>query len=699
LALQQPESAEFLHRERRAFATVALVRSVLPPRCAIRAPLQREGKTLLLRSSYVVFILHNTRRSPVRWSLLLALLPTLVLGACRGGAAAEAEHPERILKPGISSTIGYDHHLLVDQFGYRPDDPKVAVIRSPRRGYDAGDDFEPGSDYEVRRSADGVSVLQAHPLPWLDGQVETSSGDRGWWLDFSSVRTPGSYFLYDANRHVRSPTFNIRQDVYRDVLTAALRTYFYQRSGFPKRAPYAADCWTDEAAYLGPGQDREARDVTQPEDRSRVRDLSGGWFDAGDTNKYVTFAAQPVHQLLTAYAENPTAFGDDSRIPESGNGIPDVLDEIRWETDWLKRMQFPDGSVALKVGEITDTKGVQPGRDSGPRYYVPACTSATIAASGMFAHAALVFRAFPQLSAESAELRKRAASSWADYAHRAKQTHCDSGQVRAGNADWNEADQNGAAVVAAIYLFALTGSPQFEDYIHAHFRETRSYTDFGWSRYKPEQGEALLYYTTLDSADRALRERIRADKANDSAQDHRVYGLRPYDDLYRAFVHDEQYHWGSNSPRANYGNTNIDMLTYRISETADAADLTARALGILHYFHGVNPFGMVYLSNMYALGATRSVNEIYHTWFWHGTKWSDALRSECGPPPGYVPGGPNAGSAAAGVPATLMPPVGQPPQKAYRDWNTGWPENSWAVTEPGIYYQSAYIQLLSKFAR
>jgi hypothetical protein len=42
--------------------------------------------------------------------------------------------------------------------------------------------------------------------------------------------------------------------------------------------------------------------------------------------------------------------------------------------------------------------------------------------------------------------------------------------------------------------------------------------------------------------------------------------------------------------------------------------------------------------------------------------------------------------------------VGQPRQKSYRDWNTSWPDSSWATTEPAIYYQAAYIRLLARFA-
>jgi len=624
------------------------------------------------------------------------LLAVLTLWAGTSAAAPAPDHAPA--PPGVSGAVAFDYHLLVDQFGYRPADPKVAVIRDPQEGYDGADHFVPGATYQIRRAADGGVAFSGQPQPWNRGAVQSSSGDRGWWFDFGPLSTPGVYFVYDTERKVRSATFSIRQDVYAPVLRAAMRMYFYQRSGYAKRPPYAPACWSDDAAYTGPGQDTQARDVTDRDNPAKVRNLAGGWFDAGDTNKYVTFAAQAVHQLLTAYSENPAVFTDDSGIPESGNGVPDVLDEVKWETDWLERMQNADGSAALKVGEIVDTSGGRPGLDRQPRYYIPSCSSATIALAGMLAHAALVYGSVEALRQASADLAPRARRAWDNFQHTARQLHCDSGVVRAGIADWSEADQAGAAVVAAVYLYALTGSADFDAYVKAHYRDTRAYRDMGWSRYNPEQGQALLYYTTLPKADAATRAAILADKRADVLAGNHVYGFEPADDLYRAYLHDAQYHWGSNGPRANYGSSNMDVLTYHIGAGA-AEGYQTRALEILHYFHGVNPFAMVYLSNMYAYGATRSANEIYHTWYWHDSKWSDALHSECGPAPGYVPGGPNADAVANGVPATLRPPAGQPRQKAYRDWNAAWPESSWAVTEPGIYYQAAYIELLSKFAR
>jgi len=145
------------------------------------------------------------------------------------------------------------------------------------------------------------------------------------------------------------------------------------------------------------------------------------------------------------------------------------------------------------------------------------------------------------------------------------------------------------------------------------------------------------------------------------------------------------------------GVTNAEVGLYNIG-VADTTTYQTRALDTLHYFHGVNPFAMVYLTNMYIdqYGATNAVNELFHAWFVPNSVFSDAATSACGPAPGYLPGGPNSFAQSGGVPATEAPPVGQPPQKSFKAWNGN--DASWTVAEPGIYYQAAYVNLLSQFA-
>jgi len=132
----------------------------------------------------------------------------------------------------------------------------------------------------------------------------------------------------------------------------------------------------------------------------------------------------------------------------------------------------------------------------------------------------------------------------------------------------------------------------------------------------------------------------------------------------------------------------------------------------VHYIHGLNPLGFVYLSNMFDYGATTGVTTFFHTWFSHGSAlWDKVGVSKYGPAPGFLTGGPNPsytvdGCCASGCGAgnscdseSLSPPLGQPAQKAYKDFNASWPINSWSVTENSCGYQVAYIRLLSKFVK
>jgi len=98
----------------------------------------------------------------------------------------------------------------------------------------------------------------------------------------------------------------------------------------------------------------------------------------------------------------------------------------------------------------------------------------------------------------------------------------------------------------------------------------------------------LLFYTRLQQADTTLKSAILADKLSDVNAANQIYAFAASDDLYRNFMHDAQYGWGSNQTRGNYGNTNIDVANYGIA-VSSSTPYTNRALETLHYFHGVNP--------------------------------------------------------------------------------------------------------------
>jgi len=586
--------------------------------------------------------------------------------------------------------------IHVDQFGYLPGAEKVAVLSDPQVGFNAALSYTPPATLEVRSLSSGQVVFTGLPVIWNDGNTHNYSGDRGWWFDFSAVVQPGDYYVIDPVRQERSASFRIADDVYTEVMKAAGRMFFYNRCNQEKKPPFADPKWTDNEAFL---QDARCRSVQRPTDATLEKDMRGGWFDAGDYNKYVTFTYSTLHDLLSAFEENPGAFTDSWNIPESGNGIPDIIDEIKWELDWLIRMVNPDGTVHLKMGSrsYNDNAKYPPSVNTDTRYYAPTCTSAAIAVSSIFAHAALVFRAFGALTAYADNLTALAGKTW-NFVYPFLVSgnldeNCDDGAVTSGDADWDKKKQKSNALTSAVYLLELTNLDTFNQYITSHLMDADCVSNNNWDNYNLNLEDALLRYTLLPQAIPAIGSSIKGSATTAVRNNYNYFFGFNTRDLYRAYVPSWCYHWGSNVPISTMAILNRVMAAYKL-QPADSASYIRKAAEQLHFFHGVNPLGLEFLTNMYAYGGDRCTNEIYHTWFAHGSDWDNALTSRYGPPPGYMPGGPNASYA---VNTNLRPPYGQPAQKSYLDFNTGWPDNSWEITEPAIYYQAAYIRFLAAY--
>ncbi|MFK8022909.1 MAG: glycoside hydrolase family 9 protein [Ilumatobacter sp.] len=563
--------------------------------------------------------------------------------------------------------------VRVDQFGYLPRMPKVAVVVGDRGA----------APFELRSA--GRTVWQGTAVAWRGGSVDPQSGQRGAHVDFSTVTAAGTYELVDVERNVSSGSFRIGSDVYDDVLDAATRAFWFNRANVEHPADLAGP-WAGAATVVGAGQDSQARWIDAREDASTARDLSGGWYDAGDTNKYVTFAMAPVHQLLDVYARLPEVFDDASGVPESGNAVADLLDEVRVELEWLEKMQDLDGGVLVKVGFVGYDGSNDIALDARPRFYEEACSSSTIAAAGMFAHGARSFATLDPVF--SARLSDRAERAWDWYATNERRTDCDPQIVNAGDADRSLDAQDRDEVVAAVHLFALTGDAAYDRVVRSGVRRLGPFSDWSFGRYEPYEAIAVATYRDLPGADSdivaAIDQQLRAIPLSIDS-----HGFDPDASLHRSFIPDAQYHWGSNMVMANTGNANLGLARLDLTPHHEA-DLVTRGAAHLHTLHGVNPLGLVYVSNMGELGAERSVTEIYHFWFADGTRFDSSTDSDVGPAPGYLTGGPNQNYSGSST-----PPLGQAPATSYRDWNSSGDDRSWEITEPSISYQSAYIALLA----
>jgi len=615
----------------------------------------------------------------------------------------------------------FSQYIVVDQFGYTTQANKVAIIRDPQTGYDETSSFTPGATYALIDAASGQTVFSGSPVAWKSGTTDVSSGDKVWWFDFTSIETPGRYYVKDNSKTERSAEFIIADNVYKDVLKAAMRMLYYQRSSFEKKSPYAGVGWTDAASHLGAGQDNAARLFNQKNDATTAKDLHGGWYDAGDLNKYTAWTANYVITLLTAYQENPSAFTDDYNIPESGNDVPDILDEVKWGIDHLLRMQQNDGSCLSVLGSASNNVNLAPSTATGASFYGPATTNATLKCAEAFAFASKVYKNYSTTLygtyAANLQTKAIAAWTWADanpsvIFHNNSKNNGSEG-LAAGDQEHRDDDEGlgrkTSKLGAALYLYDLTGESTYLNYFETNYVDMPLVAWYGgMSQYFLESQSLQMYYLSLPGIKTSVANNIRTftrsgiNNANDFA-----HALKNEQDPYRSFI--KAYNWGSNQYKSNYGNLFWELNQYKIDNASNNELYLKASEEYLHYIHGVNPLGLVYLTNMSSYGAENSANEMYHTWFADGSaKWDRVGTSTYGPPPGFITGGANNSydwddcckfNTCTNLcnSISINPPKGQPQQKSYKDFNTSWPINSWQVTETSLGYQTAYIRLLSKF--
>jgi hypothetical protein len=341
--------------------------------------------------------------------------------------------------------------------------------------------------------------------------------------------------------------------------------------------------------------------------------------------------------------------------------------------------------------------------------------------AGAFALASKVFAAVPAWTSYASDLNVRAENAWTwavanpsvTFFNNDETRQPGSGNLGAGQQepiDWSNgtASTKDRAIkkrMAAIYLFAANGGVTYKTHIEADYAnaDLKIYMD----PFHEAENTSLLYYSSLPGVTPLVATDIKTWFKNDmNGGTENWNAMTSKKDPYLAYIKD--YTWGSNGVKASKGSMFTDVIEYEISGL-DTTIAKNSALTYINYLHGVNPQGMVYLSNMYSLGVHSSANEFYHTWFGDGSaKWDRVGTSIYGPAPGFLTGGPNPSydwdGFCTGSPndsrcggAAPNPPKGQPDQKAYKDFNTSWPLNSWSVTENSNGYQSNYLRLLSKF--
>jgi len=236
-----------------------------------------------------------------------------------------------------------------------------------------------------------------------NGTWETS-GEKILMGDFTALKIPGIYRVL-LNDGTASYQFVIKPAVYEDALNAAIKSFYFQRSSMPVEETYGgiykrAGGHPDDKCLYHPSSGKTTGRLNSP----------GGWYDAGDYGKYIVNASLSVGQMLNLIEQYPEVIKDGIlNIPESGNGIGDLWDELKYELDWILTMQDADGGVYHKLTTKSFCGFVMPEADTLDRYIIGKGTAASLNFAAVMAQASRLYQNInPEWSATALDAAKKA---------------------------------------------------------------------------------------------------------------------------------------------------------------------------------------------------------------------------------------------------------------------------------------------------
>lgn len=552
-------------------------------------------------------------------------LPTLPLALLAAGALVAAAQPP---SPAIK----------VDQAGYRPEAPKVALVV----GEGSGDRFT------VRRVADGSAAAEGS----LDSpRFDPDSGDRVRAADFTELTTPGRYVL-EVEGMGDSWPFDVGDDVYAHALRLAMRSFYGQRCNAAVDLGDEFPGYSYEACHLDgafhPSSGRSARQAP-----------SGGWHDAGDYGRYMVNSGLSTGTLLLAwelYSDRLRSLVLD--IPESHDEVPDTLNEIRWNLDWMRTMQDEDGGVWHKQTSEGFAGFVMPHEDHLTSYVIGTgstpwkSTCATADFAAVMAAAARAFEPFDREFASSSLTAARRAWTWT-LAHPDVLFRNPDGISTGAYGDRDCGDER---LWAAAELWRTSREEAYHDYVLEHYRQyldtLRPVGPPSWASVAPM---GLWTYGLGGGPDAEASAAIR--KAVREAAEGIVARSRAHP--YRISLTSGDFVWGSNGVAANYG---VQLLIAHALSPSEA--LVHAALDNLHYLLGRNTFSLSWVTQVGA-----------HP-FQHPHHRPSGSDRNAAPWPGLLAGGPN---ARPQDPAMQALPSGLPPARMYVDDQASYASNEIAI--------------------
>ncbi|HLH09128.1 MAG TPA: glycoside hydrolase family 9 protein [Terriglobales bacterium] len=529
--------------------------------------------------------------------------------------------------------------IKVDQVGYLPSAPKIAVV-----GHSSAKTFV------LKRTLDGATVFEGKlSAPASD----KDTGDVVEAADFSKIAAAGQYYL-EVPGVGRSWAFAIGPDIYHHAFYLVMRGFYGQRCGMSVDMGTAFPAYKHPACHLN-GEFHESSGKTGP--RANI----GGWHDAGDYGRYVVNSGISTGSLLWAYEMFPKNVGKMKLdIPETGNGSPDILNEARYNLEWMLKMQDDDGGVWHKQTSTHFSGFVMPQDDTLPSEVIgtgSAPFKSTCATADLAAVAAIAARVYIPFDKKFAEQNLAAAKrAWQWTEKNPNVTFKNPLGISTGEyGDNNCSDER---LWASAELWRTTGDASYNQYFVANYNSflglLKKPDAESWKELAP-MGLWTYAMASREGGDAKAVSQIKQMTAAAAKEVVAETAKNPY----HVSLLTKDYVWGSNGVAANYGMQLLVANTF----SPNPAFLNA-ALDNLHYLLGRNTFSLSWVTQ---LGA----NPYRHPH--HRPSGADNVDE---PWPGLLSGGPNAGRQDD---VLKKLPADMPPAKVYVDEQASYASNEIAI--------------------
>ncbi len=517
-------------------------------------------------------------------------------------------------------------------------------VTAPKEAESYGERLILGKNFQVLDAEDYDVVVMSGKLS--DPVYWAESGDSIQVIDFSSLTKPGKYVIVVDSSFFSMP-FEVGPKVHYDALRKAARAYYYNRASMPIAKQYGGE-WArsaghpDDVVYVH----KSAASKKRPE--GTVLSSPGGWYDAGDYNKYIVNSAITTYTLMLA--SNTFAKVADTlslNIPESAQPLPDLTSETLYNLRWMLTMQDPaDGGVYHKLTTLNFEGFIMPSECQQKRYVVTKSTAAALDFAATMAYASRT------LCGRSPELKKLArqcgraakdAYSWAKK--NPKVIFHNPDDVSTG--EYGDNDLNDEWFWAATEMWLSTGDDDYADDAFAHKGD---YALPSWGNVG-----TLAYYSMVDCGKSLPGVNPAAELARQADEFLSIEKKNPMG------VSLDGFDWGSNSFVANAAM--LKAMAYKASDGKMAAYVQSLR-NDLHYIFGCNATGYSFVTG---------VGGKYPMHIHHRPSAADTIVE---PVPGFLVGGPN---TVVPTDCGPEPTRSQYPARAYADEQCSYSTNEVAI--------------------